>query len=104
MNSEMSPIVSLFGKAYKKSSSAKRELSTDKNTNTEVEEENNAIASDMAKSIMTDSFRNNGLPSSLFPPGAVKIAAKAIVTFIELPLNITQSHFYFRTPKDFTAN
>ena len=79
-NNEISPSVNLFGKAYRKSSSAKRELSTDKNISTEVDEENNATASDMAKSIKVASVKNRGFPLSLFPPGAVNMAAKAMVT------------------------
>lgn len=80
MNNETSPSVNLFGKAYKKSSSAKRELSTDKNTSTEVDEENNATASDITKRMKTGSRKKTGFPASLFPPGAVNIAANVMVT------------------------
>ena len=80
INNDISPSANLFGKEYKKSSSAKRELSTANNIITEVDEENNAIASDMAKRIKTASFENSGFPFSLFPPGTVNIAANAMVT------------------------
>ena len=79
-NNEISPSVNLFGKAYKKSSSAKRELRTDKNTSTEVVEENNATASDITNRIKTASRKKSGFPWPSFPPGAVKMAANAMVT------------------------
>ena len=62
--SVMSPNINLEGNDSRKSSSAQREVKIDKNTSIEVEEENNAIASDTAN-IMKDFFLNKtGMPVS----------------------------------------
>ncbi|GJT09355.1 hypothetical protein Tco_0856397 [Tanacetum coccineum] len=57
------------------------EVSIPKNINNEVDDENNAKASDIIKSINALSFRNTGIPSSLFPPWTVIAAANVIVEY-----------------------
>ncbi|CAI0401568.1 unnamed protein product [Linum tenue] len=75
-----SPVSSLFGSDERKSSSAYREVSMERNIKMDVAEETKASASDIAKNKNDLVWRYSGMPVSWsFPPGTVKAAANIMV-------------------------
>lgn len=74
------PTLNLLGSDTRKSSCAYLEVSMDKNINTDITEENNARASERAKTLKDVVCIKMGYPLLLlFPPGTVKIAANITV-------------------------
>ena len=99
IKSVKSPTVNLNGNRFKKSFSLYRDvIRMDKNINIEMQEQENAIASDMTK-IWNQIFEwKLGVPSpSLLPPGGVKAAwntpAVASVATIEHDSALLLIHF-----------
>lgn len=79
-NKLTSPIINLFGREYRKSASAQRELRIDKNMNNEAEEENKESAFETVKMINGLFPEKIGNPFlALFPPGTVMAEANTTV-------------------------
>ena len=79
MNRVRRPIINLFGKAYRKSSSAYRAVRIDKNVRMAAVDEKRERASETAKMMKAFSTVKIGYPLSPFPPGTVMAAAKTTV-------------------------
>ena len=62
MKSAISPTINLLGNEYKKSCSLKRDVRIDKKTNIEVEENKNAIESDIKNTRNELRFTEIGIP------------------------------------------
>ncbi|GKB74167.1 hypothetical protein Tco_0935579 [Tanacetum coccineum] len=79
-NKVQRPISNRLGKLTKKSSSAKRAVRIDRNTNNAVLDAISEIAYDTAKIANAMFFVNKGMPvSELLPPGTVIAAANTMV-------------------------
>ncbi|KAI8027801.1 Receptor-like protein 44 [Camellia lanceoleosa] len=78
-NNVTKPIISLWRRTWRKSSSAYREVRMDKNIRREVVDMNRAIASETTKMINAFSVEKIGSPLVLlFPPGTVIAATNTI--------------------------
>nr|GME06644.1 hypothetical protein CFOL_v3_16302 [Ipomoea batatas] len=75
------PMINLLGRAYRKSSSAKREVRMDKKTSKEVVDVKREAAFEKANIVKALWLEKIGRPfSPLLPPGTVMAAAKTTVT------------------------